>query len=104
MNCTTCDAPLEPGAIFCANCGARVTSPSSAAKPTIALPSAEPSSPAPPAPYPQSAGSPSPYAPPAPISYSPAQPAAAPTSTTAVVSLVFGILSWVGLVLIGAIV
>jgi hypothetical protein len=50
MNCTTCDAPLEQGALFCANCGARVATASSAATPTIALPGSPPQPAAPAAP------------------------------------------------------
>jgi uncharacterized protein DUF4190/zinc ribbon protein len=111
MNCPTCDAPIEAGALFCANCGARVTPASSAATPTIVLPSVDP--PRPPAPQNQ----PPIYSPPptygdqygssasqphAPQTvYTPTSP---PNSNAAVISLVFGILSWLGLVLIGAIV
>jgi Domain of unknown function (DUF4190) len=108
MNCTTCDAPLEPGVLFCANCGARVVQPSSAATPTIALPEAN--APAPPAvqpPYeaPTYGGQ---YSPAAPQPYMPPQPGYAPfsppNSTAAIVSLVFGILSWVVLPFIAGIV
>jgi hypothetical protein len=107
MNCTTCDAPLEPGVLFCANCGARVAQPSSAATPTIALPEANPT--APPAAQPtypaqtygsQYSSTPQPYTPPQP-SYAPLTP---PNSTAAIISLVFGILSWVVLFFIGGIV
>ena len=38
MNCTTCGTALVPGALFCPNCGSRVTAPSSAGAPTIGLP------------------------------------------------------------------
>jgi len=108
MNCTTCDAPLEPGVLFCANCGARVVQPSSAATPTIALP--EVIAPAPPMAQPPyqaptyggqySAGTPQSYMPQQP-GYAPLSP---PNSTAAIVSLVFGILSWVVLPFIGGIV
>jgi uncharacterized protein DUF4190/zinc ribbon protein len=108
MNCPTCDAPLEPGVLFCANCGARVPQSSSAATPTIALPGAN--APAPPTvqpPYPAqtyggqySTGAPQPYTPVQPT-YT---PIGLPNSTAAIVSLVFGILSWVGLFFIGGIV
>ena len=101
MNCTTCDAPLEAGALFCANCGARVTSTSSAAMPTTVLP---PSDAAPQPSTPQPYAPPQPYTPPAapqPMAYTVGTPA---TSTAATVSLVFGILSYVVLPLIGAII
>jgi hypothetical protein len=107
MNCTTCDAPLEPGALFCANCGARVASPaptSSAAMPTISLPGGpQQASPSDSneqggSPYPPQSYLPQPYPP---QSY---PPTTVPNSNAAVISLVFGILSWVGLVFIGAIV
>src|SRR5262245_58775501 len=105
MNCTTCDAPLEAGALFCANCGARVTQP--AAQPTIGLGQPQtPAAPAPPPSYPAQsyggqygAATPQPYMPPQQV-YAPLTP---PNSTAAVLSLVLGILSWVGLVFIGAI-
>ena len=104
MNCTTCDSPLEPGALFCANCGARVTPTSSVAGPTVMLPPdggapAQPSTPQPYAP-PQ----PQPYMPPA-VSQQPAYAMATPpTSTAATVSLVFGILAYVVLPVIAAII
>ncbi|HEY3227913.1 MAG TPA: DUF4190 domain-containing protein [Roseiflexaceae bacterium] len=102
MNCTTCDTPLEPGALFCANCGARVAPAPSAAPPTIALPTAD----VPayhPQPYGDQYGSSTPqhYTPPQQVVYAPVTP---PSSNAATVSLVFGILSWCGLVLVGAIV
>src|ERR1051325_5345002 len=106
MNCATCNEPLEPGVLFCANCGARVTPTPSAVGPTIVLPSTtadpapQPYAPQPytPQPYTEQYGSttPQPYAPPQPI-YA---PIVTPTSTTATISLVFGILSWFGLILI----
>ncbi|MFL5804239.1 MAG: DUF4190 domain-containing protein [Roseiflexaceae bacterium] len=108
MNCPTCDAPLEPGVLFCANCGARVAQPSSAATPTIVL--SEANAPTPPAAQPTypaqtyggqySTGTPQPYMPPQPA-YA---PLTLPNSTAAIVSLVFGILSWIGLFFIGGIV
>jgi hypothetical protein len=100
MNCTTCDTPLEPGALFCANCGARVAPASSAAAPTIVLP-------APAQPPPAAPDMPQPFTPPplyAGQYGAPAQPYAPPNSNAAVISLIFGILAWVGLVFIGAIV
>jgi hypothetical protein len=110
MNCTTCDAPLEDGALFCANCGMRVTPASSAATPTIVLPGGpQPTAPqtppttyAPPPTYGAQQGSmtPQPYVPPQTM-YA---PSSVPNSNAALISLVFGILAWLGLVLIGAIV
>jgi hypothetical protein len=105
MNCTTCDAPIEAGALFCANCGARAAQPANAAMPTIGLaqpqtpPAAQPSYPAQSYGGQYSPGTPQPYMPPQPV-YA---PIGLPNSTAAIVSLVFGILSWVGLVFIGAI-
>lgn len=143
MNCTSCDAPLPPGATFCANCGARVARPSAGGSPTISLPAVDvPENPPPPtsvgaptmvipaADAPGSAAPQPPYTPQpsyTPIaadqptyaqpqsyaqpSYTPiaaAQPAfppaTLPTSSSATVSLIFGILSWVILPVIGAIV
>jgi uncharacterized protein DUF4190/zinc ribbon protein len=108
MNCTTCGEPLEPGALFCANCGARVAPASSAAAPTIVLPAGPAPPPAekmpPPAHQQQSYGDQfgAPQIPMAPQPmYAPTSP---PNSNAAVISLVFGILAWVGLVFIGAIV
>ena len=123
MNCTNCDAPLPPGATFCANCGTRVTQATSAGAPTIAIPAvqneqagtvdlqpADTQRPASAQPY-----APQPYTPPSPQSYTslpqpytPPQPSympvSQPTSNAATVSLIFGILSWVILPLIGAII
>jgi uncharacterized protein DUF4190/zinc ribbon protein len=128
MNCTNCDAPLPPGATFCANCGTRVTQPSSAGAPTVALPAATgeqvssspPSSAgtptmavsaageqasAAPQPYtPQPYSSPQPYTPQPYTSQTTYPTASPPSSGTATVSLIFGILSWVILPVIGAIV
>ena len=103
MNCTTCGTALVADAMFCPNCGSRVTTPSSAGAPTAGLPPAygEPGPPLSP-PYD--------YAPPtvAPQWVAPGSApdgvAGPPNSTTAVVSLVFGILSWVMLPVIGPIV
>ncbi len=102
MNCTTCDTPLEPGALFCANCGARVTPAPSAAVPTVVLSPSDttPSQPSAPQPY----APPQPYMPPAAPPATAYTVATAPTSTAATISLVFGILSYVVLPLIGAIV
>jgi uncharacterized protein DUF4190 len=105
MNCTTCDSPLEPGALFCANCGARVTPPSSAAMSTVVLspgesPTATLAQPA----TPQSYAPQQPYMPPAvpqPGIYTTPTP---PTSTAATVSLIAGILAYVFLPVIAAIV
>ncbi len=123
MNCTYCDAPLPPGATFCANCGTRVSQPSTAGSPTVVLPAAEvPASPPassagaptmaiPAASEPAVVATPQPYTPQqsyTPQPYTPAQtayaPASLPTSSSATVSLIFGILSWVVLPVIGAII
>jgi len=103
MNCTTCGTALVAGALFCPNCGSRVTTPSSAGAPTVGLPPTygEPGPPlsqpydgAPPAVAPQ-------WVAPGNAAYGVAGP---PNSTAAVVSLVFGILSWVMLPIIGPVV
>jgi Domain of unknown function (DUF4190)/zinc-ribbon domain len=103
MNCTICGTALVPGALFCPNCGSRVTTPSSTGAPTAGLPPAygEPGPPlsqpydvAPPAVAPQ-------WVAPGNAPYAVAGP---PNSTAAVVSLVFGILTWVLLPVIGPIV
>ena len=102
MNCTTCGVALVPGALFCPNCGARVTSPPSSGAPTAGLP---PAYDAPEMPAPSSDITPAPIAPQwvAPGA-SPYGPASLPNSTAALVSLIFGILSWVMLPVIGPIV
>jgi hypothetical protein len=103
MNCTTCGTALVPGALFCPNCGSRVATPSSAGAPTAGLPPAygEPGPPlsqpydnAPPTIAPQ-------WVAPGSAPYGVAGP---PNSTAAVVSLVFGILTWTLLPVIGPIV
>ena len=108
MNCTTCGTALVPGALFCPNCGSRVTAPSSAGAPTAGLPPTygEPNPPlsqpydvAPQDMVPQ-AVAPQWVAP----GNAPAAVAGPPNSTAAVVSLVFGILTWVMLPVIGPIV
>ena len=108
MNCTTCDEPLVSGALFCPNCGARATPASSSGAPTIGLPPtyAEQSPPALSQPYdnppaPNMPVAPPQWAAPGQPAYVPASP---PNSTAAVVSLIFGILSWVMLPAIGPIV
>lgn len=102
MNCSTCGVELVPGALFCPNCGARVTAPSSAGAPTVGLPPAYDSPPQPPS------WSETPPAPVAPQWVAPgASPYGAPSppnSTAAMVSLIFGILSWFVLPVIGPIV
>jgi hypothetical protein len=107
MKCTTCDETLAPGTMFCPNCGARVPAPSSAGAPTTAVPSSYSGSSGSAAPY-QPPPVATPYSPPAPQSYQPAQPVymqvSPPASTSATVSLVFGILAWVILPIIGAVV
>lgn len=102
MNCSTCGVELVPGALFCPNCGARVAAPSSASAPTSGLP---PSYDSPAQPRPLTDGPPAPIAPQwAAPGASPYGPPSPPNSTAALVSLIFGILSWVMLPLIGPIV
>lgn len=119
MKCTTCDADLEPGAAFCANCGTRAPAASSAGSPTVMIsnpyetratpevrsPSTTQAPTATPPAYTPPAYTPQPIAPATPA-YSPQPyPSATPaTSTAATISLVFGILSWIALPLIGSIV
>ena len=103
MNCTTCGTLLTPGALFCPNCGTRVPASSSAGAPTVAIPQAPevlqrsdtPSS------SPYAAPTPPPAYSPDPTVYAPPNP---PASNAALVSLIFGILSWFAIPLIGAIV
>src|SRR3954470_16185818 len=95
MNCTTCGTALVPGALFCPNCGSRVAAPSSVDAPTAGLPPT----------YAE-------QAPPLSQPYDPSPPPAIvpqwvapgnapntvdgpPNSTAAIVSLVFGILTWI---------
>lgn len=84
MTCTTCGAALPAGATFCPNCGAR-TAPADAPAPQAPPAEYEPRALPPLAMPPETA-----IAPAAPPSYAPA--AAPTTSTTAIISLVFGIL------------
>lgn len=95
MRCTTCDAEIQPGMMFCPNCGTRAmaTAPAPAATP-LSQPYDEPT-----APQWQS-----PSAPQWMTGTAYVQPVAVPNSTAAVVSLIFGILSWFALPIIGAIV
>ncbi len=103
MNCTTCSAPLVADALFCPNCGSRVTAAPSAGTPTVGLPPAY-GEPIPPLSQPYD------YAPPtvAPQWVAPGSApygvAGPPNSTAAIVSLVFGILTWTVLPVIGPIV
>jgi Domain of unknown function (DUF4190) len=107
MNCTTCDTALVAGALFCPNCGSRVPAPSSTGAPTIGLPPTY-GEPSPPLSQPYDSAPPTvapPVAPqwaaPGSAPYSVTGP---PNSTAAVVSLVFGILTWIFLPVIGPIV
>jgi len=106
MNCTTCGTALVAGALFCPNCGSRVTTAPSAGTPTIGLPPAY-GEPGPPLsqPYDGAPVMPPAVAPqwvaPGSAPYGVAGP---PNSTAAVVSLVFGILTWIFLPVIGPIV
>lgn len=88
MQCALCGATSDEGQRFCHNCGARLGVQNLPPAPTIAPP-------LPPAP-PQNPGS---YQPPA--AY---QSGFIPNSTLAIVSVVSGVLSWVLLPLVGAIV
>ena len=128
MNCTYCDAPLPPGATFCANCGSRVPQPASVGA-TVALPAVTEDQASAPPPQSSSSGTPTmvvpsfgeqagaaaqPYTPQpyTPQPYTPQPYAAQPTYTpvnlpnsgSATVSLIFGILAWVLLPVIGAII
>src|SRR6185436_15620853 len=96
MNCTTCGTALVAGALFCPNCGSRAPAPSNAGTPTIGL-SPTYGEPNPPLSQPyDSAPIAAPVAPQwvAPGS-APDSLAGPPNSTAAVVSLVFGILTWI---------
>jgi hypothetical protein len=112
MNCTTCGTALVAGALFCPNCGSRAPAPSSAGAPTMGLAPTY-GEPAPPLSQPYDSAPP--VAPPivAPPLVAPqwVAPGSAPygvtdppNSTAAVVSLVFGILTWIFLPVIGPIV
>jgi hypothetical protein len=106
MNCTTCGAELVAGALFCPNCGSRSPAASGAGTPTVGLPPTY-GEPAPPLSQPYDGAQPAaqPIAPqwvaPSSAPYGAGGP---PNSTAAVVSLVFGILTWIFLPVIGPIV
>ena len=100
MNCPTCGVALVQGALFCPNCGARVPASSSASAPTAGLPPAYGTPDPPPLPPFDHAPVQQWVAP----GTSPYDMASAPSSTAALVSLIFGILSWVMLPLVGPIV
>ncbi len=128
MKCSFCQANLDPNTAFCPNCGAAVVPSSAGAKtsligsertsddsPTVAIPPQSASSQSPfslPSQQPvatqsyQPPGLSQPHQPPsAPYSYGvPDMAVQLPNSTAAIVSLVFGILSWVALPFIGSIV
>lgn len=98
MRCTTCDADVLANAAFCVRCGTRLPSVASAPKKTLqSAPSAA-------APSFVAQGAESygiqPYTP---HSY-PTSIAAPQTSTIALMSLIFGILAWVVLPIIGGII
>ena len=103
MNCSTCGTTLVAGALFCPNCGSRVAAPTNTGTPTVDLPPTY-GEPAPPLSQPYN------YAPPtvAPQWVAPGSApygvTGPPNSTAAMVSLVFGILSWIFLPAIGPIV
>ena len=103
MNCTTCGMELVEGAMFCPNCGARAITSSNVGAPAASLPTtydepipplAQPYDDAPPTVAPQ-------WVAPGGAPYAVAGP---PNSTAAIVSLIFGILTWVLLPAIGPIV
>ena len=101
MKCTTCGMELPPGAAFCPNCGTRTPDIPAAEAPVMAPPgSAVTSAPPPLTMPPANHGVMPPVAIP-PGYYAPALPT---TSTAAIVSLVFGILSWTLLPVISSIV
>ncbi|HEX9369371.1 MAG TPA: DUF4190 domain-containing protein [Roseiflexaceae bacterium] len=87
MNCTTCGAPLEPGTMFCANCGTRVTAPSVGGAPSEQQVAPAP----PPLSQPYDAPTTPQWIAPGQVAYA---PASLPNSSAAVVSLIFGILAW----------
>ena len=107
MDCTTCGTALVAGALFCPNCGSRVPASSSTGTPTIGLPSTY-GEPGPPLSQPYDDAPPVAPQPVAPQwvapSSAPYDVAGPPNSTAAVVSLVFGILTWIFLPVIGPIV
>lgn len=111
MKCSVCGAEIPAGSLFCPNCGTRIAAPPGAGAPTEALPAARPEPPALDQPYAERPDAPRwpvdnqpPVAPQwaTPSTFS--GPVGAPNSTAAIVSLIFGILSWVALPGIGPIV
>ncbi len=108
MKCSKCGETMESGIAYCPFCGTR-NEPASASMPTIALGSAPQYPNQPPAvsdPYTALPGgySPQPYQPPQTFNPQAFAPATVPNSTAALISLIFGILSWFALPLIGSIV
>lgn len=105
MICAQCGATSDEGQRFCYNCGARLAEPQQAAAAAQTLPP-----PPPPAPYQQVPGQyqqvPGQYQMPAPYQQAPAgyAPQVIPNSPMAIASLVSGILAWVFLPFIAAIV
>lgn len=117
MVCPHCGANNDSTAAFCYNCGTRLEQqPSAAGSPTIRiqpdeLPFAPPTLAAPSLDAPNPAPNPAPFS--LPSAQLPASPYGAPplgvpgvvpNSTAAIISLVFGIVSWFALPVIGAIV
>jgi hypothetical protein len=98
MVCAQCGAVSDEGQRFCYNCGARLE-PQASGAPQPPVQTAPPPSLTPPAPA-QPLGQPLGYQP-APAAYG---PVAVPNSNLAIISLVSGILSWVLVPLIGALV
>lgn len=108
MKCSVCGAEIPAGSLFCPNCGTRMAAPAPSA-PTEAMPAGVEQ------PYPPPLDQPYAERPVVPEWSTPAQPPVAPqwsagpaatlpNSTAAVVSLIFGILSWVALPVLGPLV
>lgn len=105
MICQRCSANNDNGELFCYNCGARLERDAAAVgTPTIVMPSQTPPQ------IPQPPAAPQQMAPPSygwqpsggqPMAYGTPQ---ATSSTAAIISLIFGIVSWFALPLIGALI
>jgi hypothetical protein len=111
MICVVCGESLEPGALFCPNCGTRVTPAASPTAPTTALPApVEAAAPTLTQPYDERPTAPQWVVPgqsaPATQWVAPGQSTTSlPNSTPAIVSLIFGILAWLPIApVVGAIV
>lgn len=103
MNCTTCGTALPPGALFCHTCGTRVAA-AALGEQAVAPPASPELADPPPLDQPYDAGAAAPQwvVPGQPVGapqwVTPGQPgvgaAGKPNSTAAVLSLVFGVLTW----------